>query len=189
MKKMLAHLVGRLALLTISTGLLTAQAGTPPQVGDTATNFTLKTLDDKSVELQKLTAKQVVVLVVLRGWPNYQCPICTSQAQDYIKHAAEFEAASTKVLFVYPGPADKLKEHAQEFLQDKTWPKNFLFVTDPDYSFTQAYNLRWDAPYETAYPSTFVIDKANKVRFAGVSREHGGRVEAAVALKAAQNIK
>ena len=48
-----------------------------PKAGDKAADFTLKTLDDKSIQLSDLTAKSDVVLVVLRGWPGYQCPICT----------------------------------------------------------------------------------------------------------------
>lgn len=44
------------------------------------------------------------------------------------------------------------------------------------------YGLRWDAPDETAYPSTFVIDETRSVRFAKVSRTHGGRTKAAAVL-------
>jgi hypothetical protein len=55
---------------------------------------------------------------------------------------------------------------------------------DPDYKFTNAYRLRWDAPRETAYPSTFVIDRERKVRFAKVSKTHGGRATASEVLKA-----
>jgi peroxiredoxin len=55
-------------------------------------------------------------------------------------------------------------------------------VVDPDYTFTNAYGLRWDAPRETAYPSTFVIDRARRVRFAHISHTHGDRVSAQRAL-------
>ena len=46
-----------------------------PKVGDKAPDFTLRSLDDKTVRLSELTAKGNVVLFVLRGWPGYQCPI------------------------------------------------------------------------------------------------------------------
>jgi len=42
-----------------------------------------------------------------------------------------------------------------------------------------AYGLRWDAPNETAYPSTFVLDRKGVVRFANISRSHGDRTKAA----------
>jgi peroxiredoxin len=155
-----------------------------PQMGGMAPNFTLKTLDDQSVRLGDLTAKSDVALVVLRGWPGYQCPLCTRQAHDFISHAEKLKAAGVQVLMVYPGPANDLKAHATEFLQDKGWPRDFLLVLDPDYSFTKSYGLRWDAPRETAYPSTFIINKEGKVTFAHVSKQHGDRVGSDAVLKA-----
>lgn len=155
-----------------------------PKAGDMASDFTLKTLDDQSVRLSDLTAKSQVVLVVLRGWPGYQCPYCTKEARDYVNNAEKLKAAGVQVVMVYPGPADDLKAHATEFLQNKDWPKDFLFVLDPDYSFTKSYGLRRDAPKETAYPSTFIISKEGKVTFAHVSKQHGDRVGSDAVLKA-----
>jgi peroxiredoxin len=192
-KQMITNRSGTFSMLAMvfvfATSLLVARAGSTPQVGDAAPNFTLSTLDDKPVELKQLTGKKIVVLVVLRGWPGYQCPLCTRQVQDLVKSASQFEERDVQVLLVYPGPADNLKAHAQEFAQDKQWPKGFLLVTDPDYNFTESYGLRWNAKNETAYPSTFIVDRDNKVRFAHVSQEHGNRVNAAAALKALDNIK
>jgi peroxiredoxin len=159
-------------------------AASPPQVGSVAPDFTLKTLEDQSVRLSDLTAKSDVVLVVLRGWPGYQCPFCTRQAHDFVGNADKLKAAGVQVIMVYPGPANDLKAHASEFLQDKNWPNDFLFVLDPDYSFTKAYGLRWDAPKETAYPSTFIIGKNGKVIFAHVSKKHRDRVGSDTVLKA-----
>ena len=167
-----------------NTGSDMMNAANPPKVGDMASDFTLKTLDDQSVRLSDLTAKSDVVLVVLRGWPGYQCPFCTKQAHDYVNNAEKLTAAGVQVVMVYPGPADDLKAHATDFLQDKDWPKDFLFVLDPDYSFTKSYGLRWDAPRETAYPSTFIISKEGKVTFAHVSKGHGDRVSSDTVLKA-----
>ncbi len=160
-----------------------ATAVEPPKVGDAAPDFTLNTLDGKAVSFSKETAQQPVVLVVLRGWPGYQCPICTRQVHDFVAQAESF-AGKARVLMVYPGPAENLKAHAEEFLHDQQWPKEFLFVTDPDYTFTKAYGLRWDAKGETAYPSTFIIDSKGKVRFAKISKSHGGRSSAADVIKA-----
>ena len=52
-------------------------------------------------------------------------------------------------------------------------------LTDPGDRFTGAYHLRWDAPRETAYSATFVIDNKGTVRFARVSRTHAARASAA----------
>jgi peroxiredoxin len=162
---------------------LTINAANFPQVGDNAPDFALKTLDDQTVRLSDLTAKSKVVLVELRGWPGYDCPFCTRQVHDYVNNVDKLKAAGVQVLMVYPGPADDLKAHATNFLQDRNWPKDFSFVLDPDYSFTKSYGLRWDGQKETAYPSTFIIDTDNKVLFAHVSKEHGDRVSSDTVLK------
>ena len=141
-------------------------------------------LDGKPERLWALSGEKPVVLLVLRGWPGYQCPLCTRQVNDFVSHASELDASGAQVLMVYPGPAADLKAHAQEFLQNKNWPTNFLFVIDPDYTFTKSYGLRWEAKNETAYPSTFIVDKENKVRFAHIRKQHGDRVGSAAALKA-----
>ena len=163
-------------------GSAAAHAATPPRNGELAPNFSLLTLDDKPVELKQLTANAPVVLVVLRGWPGYQCPVCSRQVQDFVSKAEQFKAAGARVLLVYPGPADALKTHAREFHEKKPWPADFVLVLDPEYAFTKAYGLRWEAKNETAYPSTFVIGRDGKVRFAEVSKSHGGRVSAGRAL-------
>ena len=155
-----------------------------PKVGDTAPAFAVKSLDDETVRLADLTAKGPVVLVVLRGWPGYQCPVCDRQVQNFIASAAEFAAAGAQLVFVYPGPAADLKAHAVEFKswKGRQWPAAFRYALDPDYTFTHAYGLRWDAPRETAYPSTFILDGKGTVRFAKVSRSHGDRTTPAALL-------
>lgn len=58
-----------------------------------------------------------LVLVVLRGFPGYQCPYCVRQVHDFIDHASDFAAKNTRVLLVYPGPPAELDQHATEFLE------------------------------------------------------------------------
>jgi len=99
-----------------------------------------------------------VVLVVLRGYPGYQCPFCNRQVQDFIQKSQGFADAGARVVLVYPGPAQDLGAKANEFLSDKKLPGNIELLLDPGYDFTNMYGLRWDAPHETAYPSTFLID-------------------------------
>jgi peroxiredoxin len=57
-----------------------------------------------------------------------------------------------------------------------------VLVTDPDYTVTNLYGLRWDAPHETAYPSTFVLDKKGMIVFEKISHSHGDRLSAQDAL-------
>jgi len=162
---------------------LTPPAQATPVVGDKARDFTLQSLDGATVRASEEMARGPLVLVVLRGWPGYQCPFCTRQFGDYLANAANFATAGAHVLFVYPGPGEGLMAHANAFTAASPMPPGFRILLDPDYAFTQAYGLRWEAPKETAYPSTFVIDGHGVVAFAQTSRGHGDRVTAAAVLK------
>jgi len=155
-----------------------------PATGTKAPDFTLKNLKGTAVRLADETAKGPVVLVMLRGFPGYQCPLCTRQVKELIDHAPAFAQANARVLFVYPGPAEIVQSKAEEFAMDKELPSHFEMLLDPDYSFTNLYGLRWEAPKETAYPSTFVLDKSGKIVFAKVSTTHGGRAAAKEILSA-----
>ena len=180
----LAATIAGAALLIVAASALVARAANPPKVGDAAPNFTLNALDGKKVTLANLTKKGPVALIVLRGYPGYQCPICTMQVGELIGSGEKFAASNTPVILVYPGPSSDLQKHANEFVTGKNLPKNFQFVIDPDYTFVNRYGLRWNAPNETAYPSTFVIDKGGKIVFAKISQSHGGRATASEILAA-----
>jgi peroxiredoxin len=147
-----------------------------PKAGQMAPDFTLVAIEGSSVRLTTELARGPVVLVVLRGWPGYDCPFCTRQFAEYMTRAADIEATGAHVLFVYPGPPDGLKEHAEAFIKKRSLPAGYRLLLDPDYTFTQAYGLRWDAPNETVYPSTFVIDTRGTIAFARTSHSHGDRV-------------
>lgn len=158
--------------------------GATPEKGTVAPDFELKTLAGESLKLSNSLSKGRTVLVVLRGYPGYQCPFCSRQVQDLIQHADAFAMAKTQVILVYPGPATDLNQHAEEFLKSKKLPGHFQLVVDPDYSFTNLYGLRWDAPKETAYPSTFLIDRDGKIFYEKISRGHGDRASAEELLQA-----
>ena len=161
-----------------------ASAQTPPVVGQAAPDFRLPALNGEAVQLSKLTAQGPVVLVVLRGFPGYQCPACNAQTGQLIASAAKFAEMKASVVLVYPGPPPGLAQRAKEFANEKTWPENFHLVVDQDYALTNLYGLRWNAPNETAYPSTYVVNKEGKIVFAKTSKSHGGRASAEEVLKA-----
>jgi thioredoxin-dependent peroxiredoxin len=182
-------------LSTLTATVLSAQAKPAtrptgrPAVGQRAPGFSLQALDGASVRLETEVARGPVVLVVLRGWPGYQCPFCTRQFGEYLSKAHNVEATGAHVLFVYPGPADSLKAHAEMFVKTATLPAIYRVLLDPDYTFTRAYGLRWDAPNETAYPSTFVLDTGGTVTFTRTSETHGDRVPVADVLAALAKLR
>jgi thioredoxin-dependent peroxiredoxin len=178
MKRLTALLLACIASLSI------ANAATPPMVGEGPPDFKLSTPEGKFVQLSEVMAKGPVVLVVLRGYPGYQCPYCNRQVQDFIANAQRFTELGAHVVLVYPGPPQDLKGKANEFLAGKTLPAHFDLVLDPGYAFTNAYGLRWNAPSETAFPSTFLIGKDGLVFFSKIVKEHGGRTTAAEIIEA-----
>jgi peroxiredoxin Q/BCP len=182
-----ANFVGGLSYAILVAGFLFSSANLAaqtPAVGAKAPDFTLSTPLGVAVSLAKEEAKSQVVLVVLRGYPGYQCPYCMKQVHDFIEHAPEFAARHIEILLVYPGPPADLNQRAKEFLAKQTeLPPNVKLVIDPNYAMTNQYGLRWDAPRETAYPSTFILDKHGVVRFEKISREHGDRTSSEDVLK------
>ena len=177
----LSHSSSRIAALIIFGFAMlgaTLQAQTPA-VGKTAPDFTLNTPTGTPVQLSKGLPHSSTVLIVLRGYPGYQCPFCQKQLHDYIEHAAEFAAKKATVLLVYPGPPADLDQRAREALEKQAnLPSNIALVIDPDYKVTNLYGLRWDSPHETAYPSTFILDRNGKVLFEKISHGHGDRTSA-----------
>jgi len=175
--------LARAAVIVSATLFGTTLIAQTPAVGAKAPDFTLSTPTGKSVQMSKEIQGHGLVLVVLRGFPGYQCPFCVKQVHDFIDHAADFQAKNTRVLLVYPGPPGELDDHAKDFLAKQAeLPANIVLVTDPDYKVTNLYGLRWDMPHETAYPSTFVLDKKGMISFEKISHSHGDRLSAQDAL-------
>ncbi len=183
-------LVGLLIALPGGAAFAQAVPGETPGVGTEAPDFSLSTPEGKPVRLSALTAKGPVVLIVLRGYPGYQCPYCQKQVHDFKVNAERFRAQHIELLLVYPGPPDQASTKAKEFLAPEgSLPANFHLVVDPDYKMTKQYGLRWDAPHETAYPSTFVIAPDGEVRWNKISHEHGDRTTADEVLAAVEQVK
>ncbi len=173
--------------LAIFASVLSAQAPGRPEVNRPAADFELTAVNgelDGAVRLSELTADGPVVVVVLRGYPGYQCPICTGQVNQLVGEGREFARLGAKVLFVYPGPALQLDRRADEFVKGNELPAPFTLLIDPNYEFVNAYGLRWDAPRETAYPATLVIGRDGKFKMVSISDGHGGRTTAKQVLAA-----
>ena len=167
-----------LPALLLALLLPVAASAATPLVGQEAPNFSLQTPDGKTLSLAQFSTKGPVALILLRGYPGYQCPYCVKQVHDYVENASNLAAAGIQVVLVYPGPPAQLSDHAKEFLaKQNQLPDNVHLVVDPDYQMTNLYGLRWDAPHETAYPSTFLINKG-VISWSKISNGHGDRTTA-----------
>jgi peroxiredoxin len=166
-------------LVWLTVSVSSAANAETPEVGSKAPDFTLSTPEGAQIHFADLIKKGKVVLVLLRGFPGYQCPYCQKQAHDFQLNAPRFAQAGAHVLLVYPGPPADLGDKAKEFLAKQgELPDNFNLVIDPDYKFTNQYGLRWDAPHETAYPSTFIVGRDGVILYRKISHSHGDRSSA-----------
>jgi peroxiredoxin len=172
-----------LPALVLALTALPSFAATPG-VTDRAPDFTLPTPGGATLQLSSLTASSRVVLILLRGHPGYQCPYSLQQFNDFQQSAAQFAALGTQVLFIYPGQSSKLDDEAADFAPASSLPANVHLVIDPDFTATNLYGLRWSAPGETAYPSTFIIEKNGSIYSAKVGKSHGDHPTAADTLAA-----
>ena len=129
-------------LLTVAAFavVLPIAAAAPPTVGEKAPDFKLSTPEGKTVQLSDVEAKGPVVLVVLRGYPGYQCPYCNRQVQDFIQKSQGFAEAGTRVVLVYPGPPQDLAGCGKT--------ANFSEIRNPHYAEFKAGHL-WTADQAT----------------------------------------
>lgn len=172
------------AAVSFFTGGWAALPTGAPKVGDIPPALPPDSAIAKSLHLEELQKTGPVVLVQLRGWVGYQCPICNEQAGNLIAHAAEFKAKNATVVLLYPGDEKGLDEHAKAFVAGKDLPENFRLVLDPGMALVKAWGLRWNWWMESAYPATFVLDSTGKITYAKVSHSHGDRATAAEILAA-----
>ena len=163
--------------------VLPIAAAAQPAIGEKAPDFKLSTPEGKTVQLSEVEAKGPVVLVVLRGYPGYQCPYCNRQVQDFIQKSQGFAEAGTGRVGLSRSAPGSRRKGERVFGRQKA-SREFRPGIDQGYEFTNMYGLRWDAPHETAYPSTFLIDRQGVIFFSKIVKEHGGRTTAAEILDA-----
>ncbi len=181
MRKLIAAL---LLLLTFTFASAVETLDEPLAVGKKAIDFELPIVGTSNkestefVQLEDEYRKGPVVVIVLRGFPGYQCPLCSRQVSDIANRAKAFSKVAQRVILVYPGEPDLLQRHAAEFLGSRTLPEPMVMVRDESMEMVSSWGLRWDAPRETAYPSTYVIDKNGRVTWSKVSDSHAGRTTA-----------
>lgn len=127
------------------------------------------------MQLLKLTFQGPVVLIVLRGLTGYQCLACNAQPGQLLSSEAKFAKYKAQVVLVYPSSPPSLAQRANEFASGKSWPDGFHLLVDQNYALTNLYGLRSNAPNETGYPSSYVVNQEGKIIFAKTSKRHGGR--------------
>ncbi|MEM6470188.1 MAG: redoxin family protein [Planctomycetota bacterium] len=162
-------------------------------VGDRAPDFELPVQGESGfVSLDELVKDGPVVVVVLRGFPGYQCGLCNQQVGALLNRTAALDTSlgnkPRRVVLVYPGPELNLERHAKQFIGSRRVPELFVMVRDPGMEMISQWGLRWDARRETAYPATFVIGEDKRIQWAKVSKSHGGRASADEVIRAVNQL-
>ncbi len=192
---LVALLGGLLSGLPSASPVLAANPDKPLAVGDKAPDFELPIQGQNGyVTLSQLNEQGPVVVVVLRGYPGYQCTICKRQVGSIINRTKALAAAMgdrpNRVVLVYPGNESnaELDRLAKQFIGGRRMPDPLVMVRDPGMEMVKSWGLRWDAPRETAYPAAYVIGAGRRVEWAKVSDSHAGRASVEDILKALKNL-
>jgi len=147
-----------------------------PVLGDRVPDFELPIVgSDSFLRLSDEYDQGKVVVIMLRGFPGYQCPICSRQVSAVFSRAKTLGMHARRVILVYPGPRKDLKKKAEQFIGSKRIPAPVVLVRDDEMRMAEQWNLRWDMTRETAYPSTFVIDTNGRLKWKKTSDSHAGR--------------
>lgn len=123
---------------------------------------------NRRVALEDYLGKKNVLLVFTEGFAGMLCPFCKAQTSRLVANYDKFAELDTEILVVYPGERD----HLDEFLEaarsgGQVERVPFPIVLDEDLSATRFFQIE----SKLAHPSTYVIDKAGKVRFAYVGED------------------
>jgi peroxiredoxin len=128
-------------------------------------------LEGKAVDLASFHGKANVVLVVVKGLPQYPgglfCPGCLAQVNALASNYDEFQKRSAEILMVFPGPTDKVPDFLANAKVDGTNgnPKlPFALLKDADLKAVDSLGIRGDL----AKPSTYILDKKGNAVFAFV---------------------
>jgi len=147
-----------------------ASSNAKPASGDMDLSFL--NLEGQKVDLQSFKGKKNVVLVITRGYPGTLCPFCLAQASRLIRNYPEFERRQAEVVVVFPGPKEHVYDFSRSSQADASASKfPFPLVLDEDLKVVDRLGIRGNL----AKPSTFILDKAGRVRFAYVGTSTADR--------------
>jgi thioredoxin-dependent peroxiredoxin len=131
---------------------------TPPEVGDTAPDFTLPDQHGDPVTLSSFKGKNVV----LYFYPKADTPGCTTQACGVRDHSSDYSDANAVVLGVSPDAPKKIAKFDDKFTL------GFPLLGDESHEVAEQYGVwveksMYGRTYMGMERSTFVIDPEGKV--------------------------
>jgi peroxiredoxin len=126
--------------------------------------------DGQPVDLTQYRGQKKVVLVVLRGMPQFPggvfCPSCLAQTSSLLANQREFESRGAEVLVVFPGPSERVGEFLQSAKRSTPGEPDRVFrvLLDRECSACDRLGIRADL----AKPSTYILDTQGNIVYAYV---------------------
>lgn len=150
----LAYVLTALLYVALTAGIM-AQATSlwaidiRPEEGHLAPDFTLKTLDGKTVRLSELRGKKAVLINFWATW----CPPCRSEMPTIQKIYSDYKGRGFEVLAI--NIERDSKEEILEFMKELRL--TFPVLLDPDMKVTRTYRL-------IGLPVSMLIDRQGIIR-------------------------
>jgi peroxiredoxin Q/BCP len=161
---------------------LTEESIMPVEEGKPAPDFNLQSTEGKTVSLQSLKGKKVV----LYFYPKDDTPGCTKEACNFRDAFADYGKQNAVILGVSP---DDITSH-NKFREKFSLP--FPLLADPDHKTAEAYDVwkekqNYGKTYMGVERTTVIIDtKGNVAKLFPKVKVDGHHEEVLAAIKAAQ---
>lgn len=125
--------------------------------------------DKQQYDLTQFRGEKPVVLIVLRGFVREVCIYCATQTKAVDNSYAEFEDRGVEVAVVYPGDEGRMDTFLKSFETEAllNGEPQMPVLYDPDSTLVTEMGIE----SELAIPSTFILDREGKIRYAYVGTE------------------
>lgn len=197
MKKILSFLLLSIGLMVNAQSDLPKIATdvAPLLIGEKIPTITLKTIDDKAVDLQSLFSKKKTVLVFYRGgW----CPYCNLHLAALAEAEKELLDLGYQIVAISPDSPKNLKETEEK---DKV---NYLLLSDGNGELAKAMGIAFQAPekYKTILakgsdglnsdflpiPSVFILNLEGVIDFEHITPDYKHRISNDLLIAAAKSL-
>lgn len=147
--------------------------------------------DGKAVQLADVMTREYLVLVVTRGWYGGVCFYCASQTSRWARRFDELDPYDAQLVVIFPTETDedapKLDELSKRIKGGDIPNEEIPYPILLDINLTGVDQLGIRA--ELAKPSTYIIDREGRVRFAYVGESIADRPTVDSVLKQLAKLK
>ena len=151
-RTMLAFALAAVLLVAIGTAALAAEM---PAVGSKAPDFTLKSQENKTVNLHDFKGKWVV----LYFYPKDMTPGCTIEAHNFQADQSKYDALNAAIVGVSVDPVDS---HVEFCTKENL---TFKLLADVDHKVVNMYaSTQKFGTSEVAARNTFLVDPSGTIR-------------------------